>query len=226
MGWEDAVTQLYGLADGLTGALEKNKTLSLEESAKLPQVQALKEQLSSWFKQPGNIDGLLEASERARTEHRKLVLRLQAKRERGEAYTAAEVDQLMSLWEADTKLSKEALLKAGETSEILRFTKEQLMPWLKLAVRLSLLSVKDEKVKGVVNTVLSFSSPDEEEGPSLERLEEAVTQALVGERPLRDLSREYGVPAARLVRLAARYSDAGRATLRAERSERSETPRS
>lgn len=213
MSWEDTVTQLYGLADGLTGQLEKNKTLSLEDAAKLPEVQALKTQLSGWLKKPGNVDGLLEASERARTEHRKLVMRLRAKKERGESYTAAEMDQLISLWEADTTLSKEALLKASETTEILRFTKEQLMPWLKLAVRLSLIPVKDERIKTAANTILSFQEGGEPE-PSVEQLEEAVCQTLAGERPLREIATQYGVPSARLIRLAVRYSEAGRETLR------------
>ena len=212
MSWEDAVTQLYGLADGLTGMLEKDKTLSVEDAAKLPEVQALKTQLAGWLKKPGNVDGLLEASERARTEHRKLTLRLRAKKARGESYTAAEMDQLMSLWEADTTLSKEALLKASETTEILRFTKEQLMPWLKLAVRLSLIPVKDERIKSVANTVLSFQEGGDE--LSLLQLEEAVCQTLSGDKPLREISTQYGVPSAQLIRLAARYSEAGRETLR------------
>jgi hypothetical protein len=213
MSWEDTVTQLYGLADGLTGQLEKNKTLSIEDAAKLPEVQALKTQLAGWLKKPGNVDGLLEASERARTEHRKLVMRLRAKKERGESYTAAEMDQLISLWEADTTLSKEALLKASETTEILRFTKEQLMPWLKLAVRLSLIPVKDERIKTAANTILSFQEGGDAE-PSVEQLEEAVCQTLAGERPLREIAALYGVPSAQLIRLAVRYSDAGRETLR------------
>lgn len=220
MSWEDAVTQLYGLADGLTGSLEKNKTLSLEDAAKLPEVQALKTQLAGWLKKPGNVDGLLEASERARTEHRKLSMRMRAKKERGESYTAEETDKLMALWEADTTLSKEALLKASETSEILRFTKEQLMPWLKLAVRLSLIPVKDERIKNAANTILSFQEGGDQE-PSLDQLEEAVCQTLAGDKPLREIGNQYGVPAARLLRLAVRYSDAGRETLRNDNKQRS-----
>lgn len=213
MSWEDAVTQLYGLADGLTGMLEKDKTLSIEDAAKLPEVQALKTQLASWLKKPGNVDGLLEASERARTEHRKMVLRLRAKKDRGESYTVAETDRLIALWEADTTLSKEALLKASETSEILRYTKEQLMPWLKLAVRLSLIPVKDERIKDAANKILSFNERADQE-PSLEQIEEAVCQTLAGERPLREIGKQYGIPSAQLLRLAVRYSEAGRETLR------------
>jgi hypothetical protein len=214
MAWEEAINRLYGLASGLTGALE-NRKVSIEEAAQLPAVQALREQLTSWFKQPSNVEGLIEASERARREHRELVMRIKAKRARGAVCTPVEMDQLMLLWEADTTLSKEALGKAAETSEILHFTATQLMPWLKLAVRLSLIPVKDQRLKEIASTALSFAEPTDvgTEQPSLDQLEEAVVQALSGERPLCEISARYGVRPAQLIRAAARYGDAGRATL-------------
>lgn len=215
MTWEDSVTQLYGLADRVTGMVERDKTLSFEEAVKLPEVHALQEQLAKWFKQPGNAEGLIAASERARSEHRKLAARLQQKRERKEPYTAQEVEQLMALWEADTTLSKEALGKAGEMSEILRFTAAQLMPWLKLAAKLSLIPVKDPRAKAVADVVMSFmeTPPEEPEARSVDEIEGAILQVLSGVRALRDISTEYGTPCARLLRLAVRYSDAGRTAL-------------
>lgn len=216
MAWEGAIDQLYGLADRLMEMLERGKPLSLEGAAQLPEVQALQEQIVSWLKQPGNVEGLIAASERARSEHHELVKQLRAKQQSGERYTAQEVDRLMALWEADTTLSKEALSKAGEKSEILHFTAGKLMPWLKVAARLSLIPVKDARARDIAHKVLSFSETPEREQPahSAEAMEGAVIEVLSGERPLRELCTRYGLLPAQLIRLAACYSDAGRAALR------------
>lgn len=215
MEWEEAVGQLYGMADRLTGMIERDRDLSLEGAARLPEVQALQEQLVSWFKQPGRVEGLIAACERARSEHHELVKQLRQKRQRGEPYAAQEVDRLMALWQVDTTLSKAALDKAGERSEILHFTAQTLMPWLKVAARLALIPVKDPRAREIVHKVLSFTegTAQGEPAPSVEELEEAVLQVLAGERSLRELGKQYGIPPAQMIRLAVCYSEAGRAVL-------------
>lgn len=56
-------------------------------------------------------------------------------------------------------------------------------------------------------------SADPDEGEALLRLEEAIARALLGEQPLAKLAQEIGMQPMALLRLAARYSEGGRAAL-------------
>ena len=56
-------------------------------------------------------------------------------------------------------------------------------------------------------------SAEPDEGEALSRLEEAIARALLGEQPLSDLAQQLGIQPMALLRMAARYSEGGRAAL-------------
>lgn len=211
MSWQVALEELFTIGSRLmkTESAATGSADPLEKS----ETAAAGGTVVRWFQKPGNVDALITASEQVRAEHRKLVAQLQRKRARGEPYTAAEMERLVDLTQADTQLSKEALLTAGSPEQILKYTVGVVLPWILLLGRLALLVVSAAGVPVAFVEQEPDSEPESEPDTEAD-LEAAVLAALVGTRPLAGLAAELGISRAELLRRAERYSTAGLAALR------------